>query len=76
MTPSPLPEIMRSNLTEVVLQLKEFGIEKPEEFDFLDSPDPAFSASLSSPLPSFRHIYPSLFLLNQYLTPASDLSFL
>lgn len=43
MKPSPLPEIQRSDLTPIVLQMKEIGIEDVQKFDFLDKPDPDFS---------------------------------
>lgn len=53
MAPSPLPEIQRSDLTQTVLQLKEMGVDDVQMFDFLDKPDPDFSASRPRPpLPS------------------------
>lgn len=36
-----LPEIQRSNLAHVVLQMKKIGITEVEKFDFIDPPDPA-----------------------------------
>jgi len=38
MEQSSPPEILRSNLAKVILQLKAVGIAKVEEFDFLDRP--------------------------------------
>lgn len=32
------PEILRSDLASVVLQLKNLGIERPQDFDFVDKP--------------------------------------
>ncbi|EYC25776.1 hypothetical protein Y032_0011g1377 [Ancylostoma ceylanicum] len=36
----PYPEILRSDLRSVVLQLKKLGIDDPTHFDFMDSPAP------------------------------------
>lgn len=57
MKPSPLPEIQRSDLTPIVLQMKEIGIEDVQKFDFLDKPDPDFSTcpSFSSRLARTDH---------------------
>lgn len=44
MAASPLPEIQRTDLTQTVLQLKEMGVADVQTFDFLDKPDPDFSA--------------------------------
>ena len=38
MEQSSPPEILRSNLAKVILQLKAVGINNVEEFDFLDRP--------------------------------------
>lgn len=40
-----LPEILRVNLAQVVLQLKGMGVEDPTEFDFLTKPDKTKIAS-------------------------------
>ena len=48
---SPKPEILRTNLAQVVLQLKELGIQKLDEFEFLDAPDPEIRKCLPSSLP-------------------------
>lgn len=42
LSPSPTPEILRTNLAQVVLQLKEIGIEDVLSFPFLDAPNPEF----------------------------------
>jgi pre-mRNA-splicing factor ATP-dependent RNA helicase DHX16 len=36
----PVPEILRTNLTDVVLRLKTLGIDNPLSFDFIDAPSP------------------------------------
>lgn len=36
--PSTTPEMTRTNLSTVVLQLKSMGVDNPTEFDFLDKP--------------------------------------
>ena len=38
MTRFPVPEIQRSNLESILLQLKAINIEKPWEFGFMDKP--------------------------------------
>lgn len=38
MTKFPVPEIQRSNLESILLQLKAINIEKPWEFGFMDKP--------------------------------------
>lgn len=40
LTPTAYPEILRSNLGNVVLQLKKLGIEDLVHFDFMDPPAP------------------------------------
>ncbi|MCX5658638.1 MAG: ATP-dependent helicase HrpB [Planctomycetota bacterium] len=39
--PHDTPEILRLDLTEVVLQLKALGVNDPRDFDWLDAPAPA-----------------------------------
>ena len=41
MAPTTLPEIQRSNLATVVLQLKALGIDDVANFPFMDKPSPA-----------------------------------
>ena len=38
MFPNPIPEIQRTNLANVVLQLKSLGVKELLEFDFIDPP--------------------------------------
>jgi len=40
MAVSTIPEILRINLTSVVLQLLTIGIKKIVDFDFIDKPKP------------------------------------
>lgn len=43
------PEIQRSNLAQVVLMMKKIGIEKVEEFDFVDPPErEAFASAITT----------------------------
>ncbi|CDZ97490.1 p-loop containing nucleoside triphosphate hydrolase protein [Phaffia rhodozyma] len=42
MSAAPLPEILRTNLSSVVLQLKEIGVDDVQSFGFLDMPHPDF----------------------------------
>jgi len=41
MLPQPVPEIQRSNLAAVVLQMKAMGVNDLMHFDFMDKPTPA-----------------------------------
>ena len=41
LAPTTLPEIQRSNLAAVVLQLKALGIDDVANFPFMDKPSPA-----------------------------------
>lgn len=43
---APQPEILRSNLAQTVLQLKEMGIEDIATFPLLDRPSPELSGSI------------------------------
>ena len=38
MLPTPIPEIQRTNLAAIVLQLKAMGINDLIHFDFMDAP--------------------------------------
>ena len=47
------PEILRSNLSSVVLQLKKLGIDDLVHFDFMDPPGTQYECMDSSMPPNF-----------------------
>lgn len=40
MASTTIPEILRINLSSIVLQLLTIGIKRVKEFDFVDKPNP------------------------------------
>ena len=53
MQPNTYPEILRSNLGTVVLQLKKLGIDDLVHFDFMDPPG---AVSIASGVSSYCYI--------------------